>query len=111
MDDTSPNRTSDSAGGLASKRILAELLALAKAFSVEVRVEGGDFATSLCRIKGQPVVYINTDEPVNRAAEVIADALSGQDLDSCFILPEVRALLDSSVSPGPAGQADCRFKQ
>jgi len=96
LEDRKSGNNKNDPPGLESKRILAELIALARTFSIEVELDTGDFATSLCRIQGKTVVYINTRETVNRAADVIADALAGHDLDSEYILPEVRALLEGS---------------
>ena len=110
MEEIPSSQNNDAPGGLASAKILAELVALAREFAVDVKVEEGDFATSLCRIKGQPFVYINSNEPVNRAAEVIADALSGQDLEARFILPEVRALLEGTAIPAPAAPLNSHRK-
>ena len=103
MKDTKSDPEQESPAGLESRRILAELVALAREFSIDVQLDRGDFATSLCRIRGKTVVYINTNEALNRAAEVIADALAGQDLDTHYILPEVRALLEGKavVTTGP----------
>ena len=84
--------------GLSSQRILAELAALARSMGVQVNMECGDFDTSLCRINGETVVYINTNASINRAADVVAEALSDRDLDAHFLLPEVRHLLEHSSS-------------
>jgi len=91
------------------KRLLGELCLLAERLGLEVRRESLDAAPGgLCVLRGRAMVLLDESLPATEQTEVLAAALAqagclspspsqqqtAADLESVYILPEVRQYLD-----------------
>ena len=76
--------------------LLAQLLDLAERLGIDVRQEllGGE-GGALCQLRGKAVLFVDASatfaEQLARTAEALADLPA---LDDCFVLPELRQVLD-----------------
>ena len=89
------------------KRLVGELCLLAERLGLEVRRESLDGAPGgLCVLRGRAMILLDESLPATDQAEVLAAALAqagrlspsqpqtAADLESVYILPEVRQYLD-----------------
>lgn len=58
-----------------------------------IRTEGG-----LCRVLGQPVIFLNRRDSTRRTILVLARSLRKLDLEGVFIPPAVRKIIESKAS-------------
>lgn len=80
--------------------ILAELLDLAERLDIDVRHAflGGD-GGGLCTLRGKRVLFVDTGATVADQVAYTALALAQLDeVNQCYIIPEIRQLLDSYSS-------------
>ncbi|KPL05640.1 hypothetical protein AMJ85_11485 [candidate division BRC1 bacterium SM23_51] len=82
------------AAKLAEQAALRELEAVAARLSIPVRYERGEMHGGLCRVRGQWQVIINADLADEEKAEILAESLAQTDLESVYVPPRVRRLLD-----------------
>lgn len=92
--------------GMTPERLVGELCLLAERLGLEVRRESLDGAPGgLCVLRGRAMVLLDESLPPAEQAEVLAAALAeagrrgpsqaeAADLESLYILPEVRQYLD-----------------
>jgi hypothetical protein len=81
------------------KAVTAGLTELAEAAGVEVRYEkmSGDIAFypgGLCKVKGRPVIIINSKASERERMHILARAVKGFDLSDTYIKPAIRELLE-----------------
>lgn len=78
-----------------AEAILAGLLDLAERLEVDVRqVYLADDAGGLCRLKGKAVLFVNAAASIeDRVAHTAAALASLRETEDCFVLPELRAVL------------------
>lgn len=80
--------------------LLDELLDLAGKLGFQVRQEflageGG----GLCRLKGKWVLFIDTALPIRDRCEQAARALSSQNFDDIYLVPEIRDIIEQTRNP------------
>ena len=91
--------------GMTPERLVGELCLLAERLGLEVRRESLDGAPGgLCVLRGRAMVLLDESLPATEQTEVLAAALAqaghmspsqtAADLESVYILPEVRQYLD-----------------
>ena len=77
-----------------------ELETLAKEQGMEIRRafnlpgEGGS-----CKLRGKPLVLMNSHIPEIKKARILADALKKSEIDSVYIRPELREFIETGVMP------------
>ena len=77
--------------------LVSKLTALAETLDIEVRFEGTDSSRGgLFALRGKQTLLVNEALPDEEKAAVMAEALSGFDLDNVYVLPEVRAAIEAS---------------
>ena len=81
--------------------VINQLEQLAESFGIEIRYEPirlDDDLTNvkggLCRLNGEYVIIINSDVTAKEKIKALAEAVKHFDLDSVYILPAIRELLD-----------------
>ena len=75
---------------------LAEYLELlAERLGVQVRFEDCDGPGGLCLLRGEKILFVHHDIEPEDQVLVMGSALCTLDLDSVFIVPEVREFLES----------------
>jgi hypothetical protein len=102
---------------MTQQELVDELCGLAEAVGLTVRREPLDGAAGgLCRLKGRAVLLVDTSQPADQQADLLAAALVEVDrasaagasretaagpsrLEEMFILPQVRDYLDRFQSP------------
>ena len=77
-------------------RILRELEDVARRLGVDVRVERGGFRGGLCQIDDEQVIVLNKRQPPETRIAVLADSLRSLPVDTVFMRPAVRQILESS---------------
>lgn len=75
--------------------ILEGFETLARNLSIEIRYEKGNFQGGLCRIDGQPAFIINKDLSISQKIKVLAKELASFDLEGIYILPAIRAIIET----------------
>jgi hypothetical protein len=83
------------------REVLDQLEDLAEKLGVEVvyerlaeedlRPKGG-----LCRVRGEPKVFVDQSESIERRIEILARALSSFNTDDIFLLPQIRGILEKA---------------
>lgn len=78
------------------QRILDELLALLKGAGVKVRKEAmGGNAGGLCLVKGQYLLFYDTDSPLAETSVRCAQAVTKLvDIEAVYVRPEVRQFIE-----------------
>lgn len=81
-----------------------ELLDLAGRLGIEIRcVPLGGEGGGLCRVREKRVLFIDTQAPLaDRLARSAAGLIGQPDLDTSFILPELREFLEKNRQQSPA---------
>ncbi len=79
------------------EQMLAELERLASVMGIAVKYERmGVLSGGLCRVDDRRFIYINKALPLKSRLEIIAAELKNTEWTEHFIVPEVRALLETS---------------
>ena len=81
---------------MAAEEQLEQLIELADCLGVQVRYEAlGGVGGGLCRLKGQQVLFIDTQADVRTQAATTLQALAGlPELDNCYLRPDLREQID-----------------
>jgi len=79
------------------QRILEELLVLLEANSVTIRDEPlGGSGGGLCTIKGQQILFVDTQAPSAVVAALCAEAMPKvADIEQVYIKPEIRQFIEN----------------
>lgn len=83
------------------ERAVDELIEAAQRLGLKVRREkllrevGYRVRSGACRLREENLVIIDRDQPPHEQLEVLAEALKGRDLDSVYLSPEVRRLVEA----------------
>jgi hypothetical protein len=91
---------------VAPARVLAELEALAGRLGIAVRAEplAGEIldgrAGGLCRLRGRPLVVVDSRLGTEDRIDVLAAALATFDLDGVFVPPAVRERIEAARAGG-----------
>ena len=73
---------------------IAELEHIAQSFGIDVRYEKmGMIPGGLCRLGDKQVLFINKSLSEQSKLELLVNELKNFDIDSLFLLPEIRELL------------------
>lgn len=76
-------------------RIVEMLAELAEKLGIECRVAPlGGSGGALCTIKGRQVLFVDAEADVSQQAYALGTALAGLDLETVFIVPQLRQFLD-----------------
>jgi hypothetical protein len=87
-----------------TQRVLDELIEAAARVGLKVRREkllrevGYRARGGSCRLRDDDMIIIDRDQPPHEQLEIIADALRGRDLESLYLSPAARALLQEPVA-------------
>ncbi len=82
------------------ERAVEELVEAAKCLGLKVRRErllreiGYRARGGLCRLREENLVIIDRDQSPHEQIEILAEALRGRDLDSVYLSPAVRRLIE-----------------
>ena len=78
---------------------LEHLLELTSKLGLEIRFEHlGGTGGGLCQLKGKSIMFIDMDSEPVRRYETLLSAMVGFDIDSLYILPEIRDDIDELKS-------------
>ena len=75
--------------------ILQELEELSNRLGWEIRYEKGDFRSGSCKKDEQRLLIIQKKASPSERVEYIAKAMSNENLDDVFILPQVRSVIEN----------------
>lgn len=78
-----------------------ELEAVAARLAIPVRYEKGDLRGGLCKLHGQWQIILNADLTDEEKSEILAESLAPMNLDSVYVPPRIRQLLEED-------RRDCR---
>ncbi len=84
-------------------RVLDELIGAAERVGVKVRREkllrevGYRARGGICRLRENDMVIIDRDQPPHEQLEIVAEALKGRDLESLYLSPEARRILQAGA--------------
>ncbi len=73
--------------------ILQALETLAKALNLDIRYEKGDFHGGYCRCRTNNLIVMQKNDPVHRKIHVLARELSLFNLDSLYVMPAIREVI------------------
>ncbi|MFZ0428116.1 MAG: hypothetical protein WAO20_08355 [Acidobacteriota bacterium] len=79
-----------------------ELLALLPRLDIELRHTGGDLEGGLVCLRGRRVLFLNPSLSESRQLDILCRILGREDLSRLFLLPAVRARLETGAGQ-PAG--------
>jgi len=89
---------------LDEKTLLVELEALAHRLEVDIRYETFEedpFCTGgICRIRGKPVIILNTAASSGEKCHTLSKALRRFDLNGLYLKPALRELLEKPETAG-----------
>lgn len=74
---------------------LERLEEVVKQLRVELRWDEGEFAGGICRLGDRRIFLINRSLPTVEKINVLCRGLAQLDISSVFILPEIRARIES----------------
>jgi len=77
---------------------LLELEAVAARLSIPVRYEKGEMRGGLCRLHGRLQIIINDDLTDEEKTDILVEGLAQTDLDTVYVPPRVRHLLEQARS-------------
>ena len=85
-----------------ARTVLGHLEALAEQIGIEVRYEAMEgeesFSTGgMCRIRGRPVIIINSRAPREDRIRTFVNALRRLDLSQIYLLPGIRDLIENQT--------------
>ena len=78
-----------------------ELKELARRLGVQVREEvllrevGYHVRSGGCRVRGEDVIFLDRQLPAADRVQILVDQLAGRDLETHYLTPELRRLLES----------------
>ena len=76
------------------EEIIQDLKALAMQLGAEVRFEKGDFKGGYCLLKDNKVIVINKMMNLQRKVMVLSAALKELGIDSIYLNPRMREIID-----------------
>ncbi len=79
-------------------QILEELKELCDQLGYRLRIENGDFQGGACVLKDERMLLINKRLPSERKIHLLATALHEIGLDSVFIKPAVRKVIETETT-------------
>ncbi|WP_397546854.1 hypothetical protein ABUL39_13770 [Rhodothermus marinus] len=80
----------------AMRRLVDELIAVARQLGLEVRVESGPFRGGYCVKQGDELVMLNRRHPPEVHLALLAEALRTRPLDTLYLKPAVRRALEEA---------------
>ena len=76
--------------------LAAHLAELSEKLGIKVRWESLMGDGGICELRGKRTLFVDRSNDLATQIAVMTDALSSEELDDVFILPEVRELLDGA---------------
>lgn len=91
---------------LSENTLLEELVGLLETHGVKVRRESiTDSTGGLCKINGEPILFLNIHAHASELADMCADALrTVADIDTMYLRPDIRQFIDNRKSAAADGQ-------
>ncbi len=83
---------------MTQQEMYEELKAVADQLGLAVRLELGDFEGGLCVVKEKRVILVNRRHDMGRRLSVIARALHKAGLESVYVKPAIREIIEEEVS-------------
>lgn len=80
----------------ATRRLVAELITLARQLGLEVRLEAGAFRGGYCVKQGDELIMLNRKHPPEVHLSLLAEALRTRLLDTHYLKPAVRRALEEA---------------
>jgi len=77
-----------------AEKLSQHLTDLARNFGYKVRIEEGNFRGGSCVYREERLIILNRRMTSEERAELLAKVLADENLESVFIVPEVRAFLE-----------------
>lgn len=77
-----------------TRRLVEELIAVARQLGLEVRMETGPFRGGHCIKQGEELVMLNRRHPPEVHLALLAEALRTRPLDTLYLKPTVRRVLE-----------------
>jgi hypothetical protein len=77
-------------------QVLQELEGIVERLSITIRYEAGNMRGGLCRINDKLYIIINKNLRPGEKTAILLQALKTLPLDNIYILPQIRALIDSA---------------
>ena len=96
----------------ANATLLEELKAAAEKLGIRVREErllrevGYRVRSGSCRLHGADVVFLDRGLPISAQIEVLVDELARRPLDTIYLSPAARALIEQAAAHGTPPHAD-----
>ena len=91
-------------GASAQLALLEELKNAAEKLGLSVREErllrevGYRVRSGSCRVRGEEVIFLDRGLPTNAQIDVLLDELAGRSLESIYLSPAARALLETAAT-------------
>ena len=85
--------------GIKDAQLLNDLEAIAVQLGIDVRYEKGDFEGGLCRLEENRIIIINRTLSDKHKIRMLARELGTLDLESVYIVPALRQLIDQHLDP------------
>jgi len=79
--------------------LIGRLTDLAESFGYEVRVETLNFPGGACVLGGRKVLFLDARGNAEEKIATLSRALAGEDIDSIYLLPEVRDAIEHFSRP------------
>ena len=82
-----------------------ELKEVARRLGLQVREEillrevGYRVRSGLCRVRGEDVIFLDRNLPPDERVQVLLDGLAGRDVETLYLSPALRRLLERRGTP------------
>ena len=80
----------------AARRLVEELIVVARQLGLEVRIEAGPFRGGHCVKQGGELIMLNRQHPPEVHLALLAEALRNRPLDTLYLKPAVRRALENA---------------
>ena len=76
-------------------QLLEKLGEVAKQLGIDLRWDEGEFSGGICRLRDRRILVINRSLPTAVKVKVLCRELAHLDISSIFVLPAIRAQIES----------------
>jgi hypothetical protein len=80
-----------------AEKLVQHLSDAVRKVGFKLRIEEGNFRGGQCIFAEERLVILNRRMPYEERADMLAEALAGEDLDQIFLLPEVRGFVERKM--------------
>ncbi len=91
-----------------TEKLVPLLAETVRRFGYKVRTEEGNFRGGQCLFADEKLVILNRRMGMDERAELLAMVLENEDIESVFILPELRSFLERRARKARADATDDR---